>query len=132
MSTTDQKEENIKPALETETVSAPTALTQKDQSAKTNIIICYVLFLASFLTGITFFAAGIWAYLKRDEAIDTPFADHYNTIIRTFWTCIILSIVGFITWIVFIGVFIVLFASIYLLWKSIKGLSRITSDKAYN
>ncbi|MGR5095515.1 DUF4870 family protein [Vibrio maritimus] len=114
---------------QTQMVSQP--LSEVEKSAKTHAIIAYALMLLGFVTGISFLVGGIWGIVKKSDAKDTRFADHYDNITKTFFVSIGLSILGAITAVFVVGYIIILAAAIYTLWKVISGLAKITSDKGY-
>lgn len=107
-------------------------LSAADKDAKTHALIAYALMCCGFFTGITFIAGVIWAYVKKGDALNTPFYDHYNNLTTTFWVSLVLSVIGGLTAIFVVGYFIALVAGIYTLFKLIKGLARLTSNRAYN
>lgn len=112
----------------TETI-AP--LSEKENEAKSNAFIAYVLLSLGFITGFTFIAGGIWAYLKRKDYSDTRFNDHYDNIIKVFWVGLVGSIVGILTSAFLIGIPILIGVYIYNIIKIVKGFSTLTSNKAY-
>ena len=109
----------------------PSSLSDADKDAKKHATIAYALMLLGFFTGFCFILGGIWGMYKRSEAKNTKFADHYDNIIKTFCVSIVLTVIGVATAVFIIGYFILLFAVFYTLWKVIKGLIRVTSDKGY-
>lgn len=107
-------------------------LTAKDEMAKTNAIIAYALLLGGFVTGISWFIGGIWAMVKKSDATGSLYEDHYNNIITTFWWSLGLSIIGILSAVIVVGYFILLGVFIWSLYRIIKGLARITSNKSFN
>lgn len=115
-----------------EAAVAPQSLSIKDDAAKTNALIAYGLMVVGLFTGIFWLIGAIWAMVKRGDAQGTLFEDHYSNIIKTFWWGLGLSIVGVMLAVVFVGYFILLAVWIWSIFKIIKGLAKITSNKAYN
>ncbi|MDW6019685.1 hypothetical protein SBW85_18445 [Vibrio plantisponsor] len=111
--------------------AAKTELSQVEKSAKTHAIVAYALMLLGFWTGLGFLIGGIWGMVKASDAKGTIFESHYANIKRTFWVSLILSIIGIVTSVFVVGWFIVVFAFFYTLYKVVKGLARVTSNKAY-
>lgn len=109
-----------------------TGLPAKDMEAKSNAVIGYVLMGIGLLTGVFWIVGAIWAMLKKGEARDTKFEDHYSNIIRTFWWSFGLSILGVVTAIFIFGYFILMGVWFWSIYKIVKGLAQITSNKAYN
>jgi uncharacterized membrane protein len=107
-------------------------LSAKDDIAKTNALIAYGLMVLGLFTGIFWIIGAIWAMVKKDDAAGTLFEDHYTNIVKTFWWGFGLSIIGTILFVIFIGYFILLGVWIWSVYKIIKGLANLTSNKAYN
>lgn len=105
--------------------------TQRIENAKTNALISYILMAIGIFTGIFWFIGAIWAMVKKEDAINTPYYDHYTNIVKTFWWGLLWTIIGIVTWMFFVGAFIVLITWIWSIYRIIKGLARITSDKSY-
>lgn len=112
--------------------SARQSLSIKDDAAKTNALIAYGLMVIGLFTGIFWIVGAIWAMVKKEEARGSIFEDHYSNIIKTFWWGLGLSILGFILAFIVIGYFILLAVWIWSIFKVVKGLAKITSNKAYN
>ena len=111
---------------------APQSLSTKDDAAKTNALIAYGLMVVGMFTGIFWIVGAIWAMVKKGDAQGTIFEDHYSNIIKTFWWGLGLSILGLILAFFVIGYFILLAVWIWSIYKVVKGLAKITSNKAYN
>ncbi|MCG6200155.1 DUF4870 family protein [Psychromonas antarctica] len=109
-----------------------TSLSIQDDAAKTNALIAYGLMIVGIFTGVFWVIGAIWAMVKRDEAVGTLFEDHYANIVNTFWWVLGLSILGFILAFVIVGYFILLGVWIWSVYRIIKGLAKITSNKPYN
>ncbi|WP_087020123.1 DUF4870 family protein [Thaumasiovibrio subtropicus] len=104
----------------------------KDASnLRKHAIVCYALMLLGILTwGIAGIGGLIYAYIKRGDASQTIYEGHFGNIIKTFWICFVLGVVGFITSFIGIGFIILFAAAIYNLYKMIKGLLRAVDNKA--
>ena len=61
------------------------ALTAETEKAKSLTTIIYALYAASFLVGITIFAAIIMNYIKKDDVAGTFLESHFRWQMRTFW-----------------------------------------------
>lgn len=107
-------------------------LSTKNDAAKTNALIAYVLMCLGVFTGILWIIGAVWAMVKKEEAAGTIFEDHYSNMIKTFWWGLGLSIVGFILAFIIVGYFVLLAVWIWSIYRIVKGLSKITSNKAYN
>ena len=71
------------------------------------VIVCYVLFLLASVNGLTAIVGVIIAYAKRRDAIGTPWQSHFANLILVFWVMVGAAIVGFLTWPIAIGAFLV-------------------------
>jgi len=103
-----------------------------DEVAKTNALIGYGLMLVGIFTGLFWIIGAVWVMVKKADAKGSIFEDHYSNIIKTFWWGLALSIVGFILAFVVVGYFILLAVWIWSIYKIVKGLAKITSNKSYN
>lgn len=107
------------------------ALSAREEAAKTNALIAYGLMVLGLFTGIFWIVGAIWAMVKKGDAQGTRFEDHYSNITKVFWLGLILSIIGVILAFVVIGYFVLLFVWIWSVFKIVKGLANLTSNKAY-
>ncbi|MCU4675357.1 hypothetical protein N7931_06890 [Catenovulum sp. 2E275] len=108
-----------------------TGLSVRDDAAKTNALIAYGLMVAGLFTGIFWFIGAFWAMVKSSEARGTLFEDHYTNISKIFWWGLFFTIIGFITIFIVIGYFILCIVWIWSVFKIVKGLAKITSNKSY-
>lgn len=113
-------------------VAAEKPLSTKDQKAKTNALIAYVCMAIGFFTGIFWFVGAIWAMVSKGKAKGTIFEDHYSNIIKVFWWSLVWSIIGFVLIFAIVGYFILLVLLIWLIFRIVKGLFKITSNQSYN
>lgn len=68
-----------------------------------------LLYLSSFLLGITMLVGVVLAYVWKGESGRDPWeASHYQYLINTFWIGLAGSIIGFLTLILVVGAFILL------------------------
>ena len=103
-----------------------------DEGARGTAIVCYVLYLIGWPTlHLATLVAVILAYVKRGEVRGTIWESHYNNIITTFWTTLLLGIVFGLLCIVFIGIPLLIALGIWFLYRAIKGLVRAIDNKAY-
>ncbi|TDF38280.1 hypothetical protein EYS14_11355 [Alteromonadaceae bacterium M269] len=106
-------------------------LSAKDEAAKTNALIAYGLMVLGLFTGIFWIVGAIWAMVKKGDAYGTLFEDHYSNIIKTFWWGLGLSIISFILLFVIVGYFLGLAVWIWSIYRVVKGLANLTSNKPY-
>jgi uncharacterized membrane protein len=83
--------------------------------------IIYVLYIAAAFTGVPWLIGLLLAYVSKGEAGDVA-ATHYRYQIRTFWLGLLYAIIGGVTMVFGIGVFICLFTWVWAIVRSVKGL----------
>ncbi|MBI3343439.1 MAG: hypothetical protein HY028_00940 [Gammaproteobacteria bacterium] len=106
------------------------AHTQTDLQPLINVtILVYALQAASFFLGVTFIAAVIINYVKREDVQGTWLESHFRWQIRTFWYGLLWSVIGVITFPIFIGIFIFAADFIWILYRIIKGWLRLNDKK---
>ena len=100
--------------------------TQDEVSTGTSVAI-YILYLVSFITGITAIIGVVMAYINKgsDNFLDT----HYQFQIRTFWIGLLYGVIGVLTFAFVIGWFILLFTAIWLIIRCVKGLKFLNDKK---
>jgi uncharacterized membrane protein len=106
--------------------------TPSDTDTRTLVIVVYALYLAAlFSGGMTGIAGVILAYIKRDEARGTIWESHFENAIHAFWIWFVLFVIGIPTSLVFVGIFVIIGAFIYFLYRTIKGLIAAVDSKPY-
>ncbi|MDQ7002175.1 MAG: hypothetical protein Q9N02_05755 [Ghiorsea sp.] len=98
-------------------------------SLKTITTIVYALQAVSFFIGITFIAAVILNYVKKEDVQGTWLASHFRWQIRTFWFGLLWSIIGFISLIIIVGYVILIANAIWIVYRIIKGWLRLSEGK---
>jgi uncharacterized membrane protein len=84
--------------------------------------VLYGLYALYWLTGgLTGLVAIILNYIKRGDAAGTPYEDHFTWQIRTFWWSLLGHLIGFATIWIGVGFLILGAASIWTLYRIIKG-----------
>ncbi|SAL73813.1 membrane protein [Caballeronia peredens] len=84
--------------------------------------VLYALYAVYWLTGgLTGLVAIILNYVKRGDAIGTPYEDHFTWQIRTFWWAVLGHVIGFALIWIGIGFLILAAVSIWTLYRIIKG-----------
>lgn len=93
--------------------------------------VTYILYLCSLVAGITAIIGVVIAYIKRsDKEAPTWLTAHYNYQIQTFWYGLAYFLVGLVLTPIIIGGFIILWWIVWLIVRSIKGLSALERQKA--
>ena len=102
---------------------------KKLRKAKDTAQLVYILQAASFFVGLTFIAAVVINYIKRDELEGTWLESHNRWQMRTFWFSLLWSVIGFITLIVFIGWFIWLANAIWVIYRIVRGWINLSEER---
>ncbi|AOJ61387.1 hypothetical protein WI80_12120 [Burkholderia ubonensis] len=93
--------------------------------------VLYGLYAVHWLTGgITGLIAIIINYVKRGDTAGTPYADHFEWQIRTFWRALIAYVIGFALLFVGIGFLVLGAVWIWTLYRIIKGWLYLNDNKA--
>jgi uncharacterized membrane protein len=87
-----------------------------------NPTIISLLYLASFVTGITGLVGVVLAFVWRGEPKAEWEVSHYDYLIRTFWIFLIGTIVGVILTIVLIGIPILIAVSVLVVVRCVMSL----------
>lgn len=106
-------------------------LSMADDAAKTNALIAYGLMVLGLFTGVFWIIGAVWAMVKKSDAQGTIFEDHYTNVIKTFWWGLIITIVGVILAFILVGYVVLLAVWIWSIYRIVKGLANLTSNKAY-
>jgi len=94
-------------------------------SPQTWAIVVWGMFLASiFSFAITGVIGLIIAYVKRGDLAGTPYESHMTSAIRTFWTVVIVGVIGCVLLLVGIGVLVLVLLGLWHLFRVIRGLIR--------
>jgi uncharacterized membrane protein len=101
-----------------------------EKSLKTVATVVYALQAAGFFVGITWIAAIVIDYVKRDDARGTWLESHFSWQIRTFWWGLLWAVVGGILAVVVVG-FAVLFAdAVWIIYRIVKGWLNLAENKS--
>ncbi|WP_018872252.1 hypothetical protein [Thioalkalivibrio sp. ALJ16] len=110
------------------TATSP-ALDDRVESARKTSLLVYILQASGFFFGITFIAAVIVNYIKKDEVQGTWLESHFRWQMRTFWFSAMWTVLAAILFIVVIGYFILLANVVWTLYRVIKGLIRLNGQQ---
>jgi len=103
-----------------------------DDGLRTTVMAIWIAHLAGVLTnGLGNVVAVAIAYVKRDDAHGTIYADHVAKAIRYFWIAAGIYVVGWVLFIVVVGWFVLLGLSIWVLVFSIRGILRTRDRRPY-
>ena len=96
------------------------------EAAKNIAFVVYILQIVALISVVTAIVGVVISYIKVDDTREPEWLrTHYRWQINTFWIWLLLSVVGFITIIIVIGYFILLFTSIWFIYRIMKGLIRL-------
>ena len=107
-------------------------LTALNDSAKTHALFCYCMLGVGYFTGIFWFVGGIWAMVKIGDFRQSRYEDHFANIIKVFWWSLGLMIIGWVTMFILIGWLVWLGTFIWSLFRLVKGVSQLTSNRSYH
>lgn len=93
-------------------------------------LIVYILYGLSFFTGFLWFAAIIYAYVRRDDLKKTIYYSHMNYMIRTCWWTLAWSFLSFILMFIFVGFIMFIVVYIWSIYRGIKGFIRFKDGKS--
>jgi uncharacterized membrane protein len=84
-----------------------------------------LLYLSSFLVGVTAIVGVVLAYVWKGESGRAPWeASHFQYLINTFWIGLIGSFIGFLTLILVVGAFVLLGTMALVIVRSVLSLIR--------
>ncbi len=103
-----------------------------DDSDRVLAIVAHALFLAGIPT---FHLAGIGAviiaYVQRDSVRGTIWESHFEAIITTFWTALVVFLVAIPLCFVLVGIPILIGLVIWVLYRAIRGLVHAVQERPY-
>lgn len=89
----------------------------------------YLLQSIGFIFGLTFIAAVIMNYVKKDEVAGTWLESHFRWQIRTFWWSACWSLIGIFLALVVVGYFILIGNAIWTIYRVVKGWMSLRDGK---
>ncbi|HZY03894.1 MAG TPA: hypothetical protein VFF02_10360 [Anaeromyxobacteraceae bacterium] len=99
-------------------------------SGETAAKVVYVLYLATFVTGVTALVGVVMAYVYRDDAPDW-LKTHFRFQIRTFWLGLVFGLVGALLSLVVVGFLVLVFLAVWLVVRCVKGLKYVGRREPY-
>ena len=102
---------------------------EQEKSLKTLTTVVYALQALAFFNGITLIVAVIINYVKRDEVAGTWLESHFRWQIRTFWFGLLWGVLGFVLAFVVIGFAVLFAASIWMIYRIVKGWLTLNDGK---
>lgn len=93
----------------------------QEKKLKDLTLLVYVLQAVGLFIGLTWIAAVIVNYVKRDDVRGTWLESHFDWQIKTFWFGLAGFIVGWITFFIFIGWLILVAVGVWGIYRIVKG-----------
>jgi len=92
--------------------------------------VVYVLYLASFVVGVTLLVGVVIAYVYQRD-VPEGLRAHFRLQIRTFWIGLLYLVVGGMLSVVGVGVVLLLFVAVWLIVRCVKGLRYLDRREPY-
>lgn len=90
----------------------------------TNVQVIYILYLASFVLGITGLIGLVLAYINRGKA-GGWIESHYTYLIRTFWIALLYSFISVILMLLLIGFLLAFATAVWVIVRCVIGLQAV-------
>ncbi len=87
-----------------------------------NVRLIYILYLIGLVFGITAIVGVVIAYTNKDDEMPDWLKSHYQYLISTFWKGLLMIVAGALLSLIIIGVFILLFWTVWLIIRCVKGM----------
>jgi uncharacterized membrane protein len=100
-----------------------------EQSLKTIAGVVYALQAAGFFLGITWIAAVIIDYVKKDDAAGTWLESHFRWQIRTFWWAVLWGVIGAVLTVVLVGIAVLFADAVWIVYRIVKGWLRLAERR---
>jgi uncharacterized membrane protein len=110
--------------------AAPPPLATQPAPSATTAKIVYVLYLASFLVGVTALVGVVIAYVHHGDAPE-PLRSHYRFQIRTFWIGLLYTAGAALLSLFVIGLLFLAFVAVWLVVRCVKGLKHLERREPY-
>jgi uncharacterized membrane protein len=95
---------------------------------KTITAVVYALQAAAYFTGLTALVGVIVNYVKLDDVRGTWLESHFRWQIRTFWFALLWFVLGWLSWLVFVGMIVVGATAIWVIYRIVKGWLNLYED----
>ncbi|MFN2644346.1 MAG: DUF4870 family protein [Burkholderiales bacterium] len=104
-------------------------IADKERGLRTIATVVYALQAAGFFSGITWLAAVIVDYVKRDDAAGTWLESHFRWQIRTFWWGLLWGVIGCILMLILIGWLVLVATAVWIIYRIVKGWLRLAERR---
>ena len=96
-----------------------------------NVRLIYILYLIGLVFGITAIVGVVIAYTNKDDEMPEWLKSHYRYLINTFWKGLIIIIAGILLSVIIIGIFILIFWTIWIIIRCVKGMKHLDTKQAH-
>ena len=93
-----------------------------------NVKLIYLLYLLSFVLGLTWLVGVVFAYVNRGKS-DPWLETHYTWIIRTFWISLLYSLIAAVLALVVIGFLLFIAVAIWIIVRCVIGLQKVARNE---
>ena len=100
------------------------------EANKKNLTIVYVLYLCSIVAPLLSIVGAVFAYIYKNTN-NTILSSHYLFLYRTFWISTVMSLISFVTTIVFIGVIIYVLLFVWFIIRVAFGFKCLMNNMAH-
>lgn len=97
---------------------------------RTLTLVVYLLYLAGYLTGITWLIAILINHLKYADMRGSWLEDHFRWQIRTFWYTVLWAAIGSLLTLVLVGFVILAVLTVWNIYRLVKGLLRLLDGRS--
>ena len=94
------------------------------EPGKTNLQVIYILYLVSFVIGISGIVGIVLAHLNRGKS-EAWLESHYTWAIRTFWLGLLGAFVSMLLMMVLVGMLTMLLVALWIVIRTIVGLQKL-------
>ena len=101
----------------------------KITNLKTLATVVYALQAAGFFLGLTWIVGVVVNYVKKEDVAGTWLESHFRWQIRTFWFGLLWGAVGVVTFLIFIGWFILAANAIWIIYRIVKGWLNLNENR---
>ncbi len=100
-------------------------LNDREYKLAENAKIVYILYMVSIAFGLTAIIGVVIAYVNKDDSMPEWLQSHYKYMISTFWKGMLMLVAGVITSVIIVGIFLLIFFTVWIIIRSIKGMKRL-------
>ncbi|MDG4882551.1 DUF4870 domain-containing protein [Mesorhizobium sp. WSM4884] len=94
------------------------------EPGQTNALVIYILYLASFVIGVTGIVGIVLAYINRGKA--GGFVEsHYTFLIRTFWIGLLYALISVVLMMLVIGFLLMFAVAVWFIARCILGIQAL-------